>query len=95
MTDQAHADMMAEQDAEVVARQGWTRGQLKTAFEKVQNRDHWKGPINEFLDDQTDEDLEMIREAVSFFTATVTTIKRLPSGRVHVTAKGYWNGPAN
>ncbi len=95
MTDQEYVAMITELDAEVVTAQGWTRGQLQAAFKKVQNRKHWKGTIYALLVDATDEDLEMICEAVSFFTATVATTKRLPSGRVQVTAAGYWNGPAN
>ncbi len=48
---------------------GWyTREQLEAAFNKVKNPNHWKNPIDAYC--HRDE-VELVREAVIFFTATV------------------------
>jgi hypothetical protein len=73
----------------------WTEAQVRDAFERVENEDHWKGPIDTFI---ILEDFELTAFAVSFFTATNLKIvgrSRHVENLVHVRAAGYWNGPAN
>ena len=77
------------------------RPQLQAAFERVQNSDHWKGPIN-WTGILTSSEAVLTLEAIEFYTATPGHIRYLstPSGsegraHVQITAKGYWAGPAN
>jgi len=68
---------------------------IREAFERVQNQSHWKGPIDVKVAYSESFTPEVIREAVMFFTATEATIIDSGSGWMHVTAPGYWQGPAN
>ena len=65
---------------------------LRTAFEKVQNPDHWKGPISAWI---SMDDVEITRVAVDFFTATQAEVREYPTTRqAWVRSVGYWKGPA-
>lgn len=72
---------------------GWyTREQLGAAFDKVKNPNHWKNPIDAYCHE---DEVDMVREAVDFFTATVPEFWRLGQTSVmRVTAEGYYLGPA-
>lgn len=73
---------------------GWyTREQLEAAFNKVKNPNHWKNPIDAYC--HRDE-VELVREAIIFFTATVPSFWSVGQTSVrHVTAPWYYLGPAN
>lgn len=69
---------------------------LKTAFERVQNKDHWKGPIDAFVTVRSEDEIALIEAAVEFYTATRATVRPTSDCfRVRITAPGYWAGPAN
>ncbi len=62
------------------------------AFERVENPVHWKGPVAGFVNAA---DVDVVCEAVSYFTATVAKVTPGPiEGRYHVTSPGYRAGPA-
>ena len=66
-----------------------SREELKEYFEKVQNPNDWKAPINALVDPA---DVDGVTEAVIFYTGTIPEYKR--SGKqVRVTAVGYRMGP--
>jgi hypothetical protein len=65
---------------------------LRKAFERIENKDDWKAPINAVIHR---EDYVLFSEAVEFFTATPLVImKHIGNSMFHVTAKGYRAGPA-
>ncbi len=64
------------------------------AFKKVQNRENWKMAIKTIVSG-TDDDMNVIAEAIEFYTATVATVRPLGGGSYRVTAPGYYAGPAN
>lgn len=69
----------------------YTDFELRQAFELVQNREHWKNPVNAVINEC---DKEIVQEAVIYFTATVPTFTQLADGKLRVQAAGYWAGPA-
>ena len=61
---------------------------LQNAFELVQNKDHWKGPIDATI---PIERLEDVREAVASYAGSRGfKAVALGNGQVRVTAPGYW-----
>jgi hypothetical protein len=99
MTAQTHEQIQEELNRQVVANlngRDVTRGELKTAFERVQPKTHWKDPINATVDLDA-WTMALVSEAVVFFTGSVPHFKRLGGtttggiGRYHVTAAGYFN----
>ena len=73
---------------------GFTEDALSAAFDKVSNKDHWKGPIDCVVS-LTAEELVTTAHAIPFYTATGANFTALGDGKYHVTAPGYWAGPAN
>ena len=77
----------------------YTREQLKEAFDKVQNKDHWKNPIDAVIPKQA---MDITADAIQFFTGTQAffnsnnlTLAQCEAGMVRVTAIGYYAGPCN
>jgi hypothetical protein len=77
----------------------YTRDQLKEAFEKVQNKEHWKNPIDAVIPKQA---MDITSDAIQFFTGTQAffssnklTLAQCEAGMVRVTAVGYYAGPCN
>jgi hypothetical protein len=70
----------------------YTQNQLEEAFKKVQNKEHWKNPINSCC---KNEDLLVTIAAIRHFTATEVTYFNLGNGWFKVEAPGYRLGPAN
>ena len=70
----------------------YTRDELTAAFNKVENPKDWRAPINKTIE-ADDGLLDVICEAVIFFTGTVPEFKLLKNGKYRVTAIGYRNGP--
>ena len=67
---------------------------LHTAFTKVQNREHWKNPINAVVD-LNDAEMALLRDAIPFFTGSVPEFEAkkgaaLPRCRYRVRAVGYY-----
>jgi len=66
----------------------------------VQNEKHWKGPIDKVVVVGSLAELAAIGEAVDFYTATKITARLQKADQTrgffayHVTAPGYWAGPA-
>jgi len=74
-----------------------TREELKAAFEKVQNKEHWKNPIDAFIDPK---EYGIIDDAISYFTGTrinYAVVERggPNDGKIHIKADGYYLGPCN
>ncbi len=76
-----------------------TREYLKGLFEKVQNKEHWKNPIDAFIDPKDFEDTDT---AIAYFTGTrinyavIELDSQSPNrGKVHIKADGYYLGPCN
>jgi len=74
----------------------YSEPELNAAFKRVQTADDWRAPINRIIRDPGSAELDKIREAVMFYTATTATVWRgtLPVGLVQITAPGYRQGPA-
>jgi cell division FtsZ-interacting protein ZapD len=62
----------------------------KRVFELVQNKEHWKNPIDATLDELSEADEKLLYDAVPFYTGSVPTITRYKNGRVRVRAAGYY-----
>jgi len=68
---------------------GYTRAQLKAAFDIVKNRENWKYPID--TDIPSDSDFDMIEAAVIFFTGSVPfTADSDQDGMTRIMAAGYY-----
>jgi hypothetical protein len=64
---------------------------LQPFFDLVCDPKDWRAPINKIVDQNAD--LELIREAIIFYTATVPKFKIVNDGYL-VYSDGYRNGPA-
>lgn len=72
-----------------------TRGELHEAFKRVEPRGNWKNPISAEFSTATVEadsayEVEVIREAIVFFTGSVPTIRHLGNFRFIAQAAGYY-----
>lgn len=66
--------------------------QLKEAFEKVQDKEHWKNPINAVI---AKADLAITAEAIEYYTSTSPeVVEEYEDGTIKIYALGYWGGPA-
>lgn len=74
--------MKTHTDAEVAA--------MDVAFKKVQNKEHWKFPIDKTLELSADEQ-RLTEDAIIFYTGSVPTFQKLPNGKTRVRAVGYYN----
>lgn len=82
---------------------GYTQEQLENAFKLVQNKEHWKNPINAYC---TTDEAKPVAAAITYFTATIPTFNficildeddgRFKAGDsiLKVRADGYRKGPA-
>ena len=67
---------------------GYTRDELKAAFEKVQDLDHWKNPIFTRI---PIKDVDVTRAAIEFYVGDSPTVSRHPSGQdAYVESDGYY-----
>lgn len=70
----------------------YTQEQLKKAFEKVQDSEHWKNPIDAYC---RLEDKGIIAKAIAHFTGTEAHFDAtFAKGWLRVQADGYRLGPA-
>lgn len=67
-----------------------TRAELSTAFDRVADKKNWKMPIDRTLSIANDFDMELIRRAVIFFTASSAEFVALGSNKYRVLAAGYY-----
>lgn len=65
---------------------GFTKAQLTVAFEVVQNRDHWKNPIDVMVDDSA---VAVTVEAIKFFHASSPKVTPLGEGKTRIKGIGY------
>jgi hypothetical protein len=71
--------------------EGYTIAELRVAFERVQDSQHWKNAIRAFC---RAEQKEITRVAIEFYTATTPTFTHASTGWLLVIADGYRRGPA-
>jgi len=69
-------------------------GELRKAFDRVADPRDWRNPIDTEIYVETREEVELIKEAITFFTATVPTADGWLGGKVRFKSEGYRNGPA-
>lgn len=86
------AAMLADLDSQVVSSQGYTRGELKAAFDAVANRVNWKLSIRSLCQES---DREITAEAIKFFAGCEAEFIAPPAevaaqGWVEVRAEGYY-----
>lgn len=67
--------------------QGYTRNQMKPAFDMVKNAEHWKNPIDAIVPKDTDTSL--ICAAIGFFAGSVAEVEEVSEG-YRITANGYF-----
>lgn len=72
----------------------YSEEELHSAFDRVKNKEHWKLPIRCTIDYKDEDDIDLIRESVIYFTGSVPDIdvRELKNGkkRVKVSAVGYY-----
>lgn len=85
-------EQVKDLERKLMTTQKYSQDQLKMAFENVQNKEHWKNPIDCVIDNPGDENLECLREAIIHFTGSAPTFNRIliDGGKIHVTAAGYY-----
>lgn len=64
---------------------------LEPFFQKVAHPKDWKAPILAYV---RHEDLDVVLEAIQFYTATTATFENLNDGWFRVKSIGYRRGPA-
>jgi hypothetical protein len=69
----------------------YTRDQMEGAFHKVCNPKDWKASIRAIINEA---DRDLVRRAISFFTATDCAFTPSGDGKLLVTSVGYRVGPA-
>ena len=62
--------------------------ELREAFQKVQDKKHWKNPINNVC---RTEDKAKVAGAIAFFTGSIAEFEDLSNGWSAVRAEGYYN----
>jgi len=72
-------------------RKTYSGEQLSIAFDSVKNKDHWKNPIDAIINVT---DMDIVSEAIIYFTATEAEFGKPKDGKVRVRAIGYYMGPA-
>jgi len=80
--------MMEEMNAQVVSSLGFTHSQLLDAFNVLtKNMENWKEPIQSFI---RKDELEIMREACSYFTSSSLEVALDKGGLLLVYADGYY-----
>ena len=88
-TNQTIRELLEIEQNQVVYN-GFTRRQLTEAFNRVENKENWKLPIDAVVTVNFAE-LNAIKAAVIFFTGGAAKSKRRLAGVYHITAPGYYN----
>lgn len=73
---------------------GFTIEQLHEAFGAVQDKEHWKNPIDAVV---ARDRVEVLTRAIPFMTGTFADFDDVgcAPGMIRVTAPGYFAGPCN
>lgn len=82
-----------DDDKQVVAKvlgRNVTRGTLRKAFERVENKANWKMPIDATIDITSPREGLLIAEAVVFYTGSRATFIPQGGSRYKVLAIGYY-----
>lgn len=75
---------------------GYDEAEIRAAFERVENPNHWKDPVDCIVRDTDQAERDLIAFAINFFTATEASWSRVGQTSVwRVRAAGYYAGPAN
>lgn len=61
--------------------------ELRVAFDKVQNKDHWKNPIDAVI---LTKDIKITEAAIIHYTGSVPTFTRVDGNNTRVKAAGYF-----
>jgi hypothetical protein len=69
----------------------FSEAEMEAAFALVSPAEHWKAPIAAEI---PVEMREVVAEAIAYYTASEAVFAEAGPGRLHVTAAGYWAGPA-
>lgn len=64
------------------------------AFRRVASPTHWKDPIECEITVTDRAELDLIVDAVIYFTATIPDVEQLSETRYRISADGYTMGPA-
>ncbi len=74
---------------------GYDEAEIRAAFERVENPNHWKDPVDCIVRDTDQDERDLIAFAISFFTSTEASWSRVGQTSVwRVRADGYRAGPA-
>jgi len=69
----------------------FTRTELKVMFDKVADKDNWKNPINSSTILRTDDEKELLLNAIEFYTGSKATIANILGTTYKVIADGYYS----
>lgn len=88
---------LSQADVEAYLREslgGFTPDQLNDAFTAVQDKDHWKNPIDAVVDRSQ---IEVLTRSIPYHTGTFASFEDVEGQpfKVRVTADGYFAGPCN
>jgi hypothetical protein len=61
--------------------------QMDKAFKLVQNKEHWKNPINAVI---AAKDRDVVDEAIIYYTGSVGAFTPMKGGKLRVRADGYY-----
>jgi hypothetical protein len=62
---------------------------MRAIFERVENKENWKLPIDATIELDTANKL-LLDEAIIFFTGSVPHFHKLAGGKYRITADGYY-----
>ena len=65
----------------------YTQADLKFAFTKVQNKEHWKNPIDAII---KMEEQDITERAIIFYTGSIPSFAPKAGGMLRVIADGYY-----
>lgn len=80
---------MKQMESEIVYR-GYSRAELRKAFERVQDKTNWKNPIDVTLPYLKPSERSLIHAAVVFFAGCEPTFEVLNTRQHRVRAVGYY-----
>jgi hypothetical protein len=66
-----------------------TKSDLMEYFNKVQNKENWKNPINAFVNEKDEISIEAYTKAIEFFTGSKATCTSVGKGTL-IVADGYY-----
>ena len=67
----------------------YPKEEMTEAFNRVCNKENWKNPIDTTIR-ATEKDLDVIHDAIVFFTGSMADIWKVRKGMYRVQAAGYY-----